>query len=99
MNPNFLIANNNLAIAYTDLGTKIKNEGNVAGGVKLYKQALVYNSKYPAAWYNLGVAYVRGNSSSSSSDVWVVADSHFLFGLCRRSRVDAMKQLCAMKWR
>ncbi len=58
VNPNFLIANNNLAIAYTDMGTKVKNEGNVAGGVKFYKQALVYNAKYPAAWYNLGVAYV-----------------------------------------
>lgn len=42
----------------TDLGTKIKNEGRVAEGILHYKKALVYNSKYPDAWYNLGVAYV-----------------------------------------
>jgi tetratricopeptide (TPR) repeat protein len=59
VNANFVIANNNLAIAFTDMGTKVKNEGDIDTGLKYYKQALVHNAKYPAAWYNLGVAYAE----------------------------------------
>ena len=59
VNPNFEIANNNIAIAYTDMGTMVKNAGNTEEGVTYYKQALLHNPKYSDAWYNLGVAYVR----------------------------------------
>lgn len=57
VNPNFQIAKNNLSIALTDMGTKLKNEGNLQEGIKHYKQALYYNSRYPDVYYNLGVAY------------------------------------------
>lgn len=57
-NPNFTIALSNLAIAFTDLGTQVKNKGNIDEGIQFYKKALHHHSKYPAAWYNLGVAYV-----------------------------------------
>ena len=48
--PNFQIASNNLAIAKTDLGTRLKNLGKVDEGIACYKEALAHNSKYPAAW-------------------------------------------------
>ena len=57
LDPNFLIAKNNLAIALTDMGTHVKNQGNVKLGVQYYKKALVYNVQYADAYYNLGVAY------------------------------------------
>lgn len=60
-NPNFSIANSNLAIALTDLGTQVKNENRLDEGIALYRKALHYHSKYPAAWYNLGVAYAEKN--------------------------------------
>jgi Flp pilus assembly protein TadD len=56
-NPNFEIARSNLAIALTDLGTKVKAEGSVKRGIQLYKEALVYHPQYANAFYNLGVAY------------------------------------------
>lgn len=37
----------------------MKNEGHLEEGVSYYKRALHWNSKYPAAWYNLGVAYAE----------------------------------------
>lgn len=59
-NSHFSMASRNLAIAYTDLGTRLKvHAGNVVEGIKCYKLALKYNPEYPDAWYNLGVAYVR----------------------------------------
>ncbi|XP_022963007.1 probable UDP-N-acetylglucosamine--peptide N-acetylglucosaminyltransferase SPINDLY [Cucurbita moschata] len=57
VSPNFEIAKNNMAIALTDLGTKVKLEGNIAQGVAYYKRALYYNWHYADAMYNLGVAY------------------------------------------
>ncbi|XP_010534409.1 PREDICTED: probable UDP-N-acetylglucosamine--peptide N-acetylglucosaminyltransferase SPINDLY isoform X2 [Tarenaya hassleriana] len=57
VSPNFEIAKNNMAIALTDLGTKIKLEGDVNQGVAYYKKALYYNWHYADAMYNLGVAY------------------------------------------
>jgi hypothetical protein len=51
INPNFEIANSNLAMAYTDLGTRIKGEGRVADGIACYKKALVHNASYADAWY------------------------------------------------
>jgi predicted O-linked N-acetylglucosamine transferase (SPINDLY family) len=59
VNPNFMIANNNLAIAYTDMGTKVKNEGRIEEGIMYYKRSLQHNPKYPDAWYNLGVAHAE----------------------------------------
>ncbi|PKA66821.1 putative UDP-N-acetylglucosamine--peptide N-acetylglucosaminyltransferase SPINDLY [Apostasia shenzhenica] len=57
VSPNFEIAKNNMAIALTDLGTKVKLEGDISRGVELYKKALCYNWRYADAMYNLGVAY------------------------------------------
>ncbi|KAG0501695.1 hypothetical protein HPP92_001767 [Vanilla planifolia] len=57
VSPNFEIAKNNMAIALTDLGTKVKLEGDLSRGVELYKKALYYNWRYADAMYNLGVAY------------------------------------------
>ncbi|CAK9140186.1 unnamed protein product [Ilex paraguariensis] len=57
VSPNFEIAKNNMAIALTDLGTKVKLEGDVNQGVAYYKKALYYNWHYADAMYNLGVAY------------------------------------------
>ncbi|RDY11381.1 putative UDP-N-acetylglucosamine--peptide N-acetylglucosaminyltransferase SPINDLY, partial [Mucuna pruriens] len=57
VSPNFEIAKNNMAIALTDLGTKVKLEGDINRGVALYKKALYYNWHYADAMYNLGVAY------------------------------------------
>nr|ACF96937.1 SPINDLY [Sinningia speciosa] len=57
VSPNFEIAKNNMAIALTDLGTKVKLEGDINHGVAYYKKALYYNWHYADAMYNLGVAY------------------------------------------
>ncbi|WVZ91664.1 hypothetical protein U9M48_037807 [Paspalum notatum var. saurae] len=57
ISPNFEIAKNNMAIALTDLGTKVKIEGDLNQGVAYYKKALFYNWHYADAMYNLGVAY------------------------------------------
>ncbi|XP_052172435.1 probable UDP-N-acetylglucosamine--peptide N-acetylglucosaminyltransferase SPINDLY [Diospyros lotus] len=57
VSPNFEIAKNNMAIALTDLGTKVKLEGDINQGVAYYKRALYYNWHYADAMYNLGVAY------------------------------------------
>ncbi|KAK7345311.1 hypothetical protein VNO77_15912 [Canavalia gladiata] len=57
VSPNFEIAKNNMAIALTDLGTKVKLEGDINRGVAFYKKALYYNWHYADAMYNLGVAY------------------------------------------
>ncbi|GER41876.1 tetratricopeptide repeat protein [Striga asiatica] len=57
VSPNFEIAKNNMAIALTDLGTKVKLEGDINQGVAYYKKALCYNWHYADAMYNLGVAY------------------------------------------
>lgn len=57
VSPNFDIAKNNMAIALTDLGTKVKLEGDINQGVAYYKKALYYNCRYADAMYNLGVAY------------------------------------------
>ncbi|XP_068663278.1 probable UDP-N-acetylglucosamine--peptide N-acetylglucosaminyltransferase SPINDLY [Aristolochia californica] len=57
VSPNFEIAKNNMAIALTDLGTKVKLEGDINLGVAYYKKALFYNWHYADAMYNLGVAY------------------------------------------
>ncbi|KAL5079900.1 hypothetical protein RYX36_008321 [Vicia faba] len=57
VSPNFEIAKNNMAIALTDLGTKVKLEGDINRGVAFYKKALFYNLHYADAMYNLGVAY------------------------------------------
>ncbi|KAL2487105.1 putative UDP-N-acetylglucosamine--peptide N-acetylglucosaminyltransferase SPINDLY [Abeliophyllum distichum] len=57
VSPNFEIAKNNMAIALTDLGTKVKLEGDIHQGVAYYKKALYYNWHYADAMYNLGVAY------------------------------------------
>ncbi|KAK4766417.1 hypothetical protein SAY87_008059 [Trapa incisa] len=57
ISPNFEIAKNNMAIALTDLGTKVKLEGDINQGIVYYKKALYYNWHYADAMYNLGVAY------------------------------------------
>lgn len=57
VSPNFEIAKNNMAIALTDLGTKVKLEGDIHQGIAHYKKALLYNWHYADAMYNLGVAY------------------------------------------
>lgn len=57
VSPNFEIAKNNMAIALTDLGTKVKLEGDIDQGISYYKKALYYNWHYADAMYNLGVAY------------------------------------------
>ncbi|KAF9598632.1 hypothetical protein IFM89_028301 [Coptis chinensis] len=57
VSPNFQIAKSNMAIALTDLGTKVKLEGDINQGVAYYKKALYYNWHYADAMYNLGVAY------------------------------------------
>ena len=49
----------NLAIALTDLGTRIKLLGRAADSIALYERALSYNSKYTDAMYNLGVAFAE----------------------------------------
>lgn len=57
VSPNFEIAKNNMAIALTDLGTKVKLEGDIHQGIVYYKKALLYNWHYADSLYNLGVAY------------------------------------------
>nr|CAB3503045.1 unnamed protein product [Digitaria exilis] len=59
ISPNFEIAKNNMVIALTDLGTKVKIEGDINQGVAYYKKALFYNWHYADAVYNLGFAYAE----------------------------------------
>jgi tetratricopeptide (TPR) repeat protein len=61
INPNFEIANSNLAMAYTDLGTRIKGEGNIAEAIAVYRKALVHNSAYAEAWYDSKLCDTRNN--------------------------------------
>lgn len=68
LNPNFTIARTNMAIALTDLGTKIKAEGKAKLGIQYYKKALTYNSQYPDAYYNLGVAF--GEAHKYDRAIW-----------------------------
>jgi len=78
-NPNFTIANSNLAIALTDMGTQVKNEGKLEEGIQYYKRALHHHSKYPAAWYNLGVAYAekcRFDDAKVCYEMAVLFDNH-----------------------
>uniref|UniRef100_A0A7N0RFV8 protein O-GlcNAc transferase n=1 Tax=Kalanchoe fedtschenkoi TaxID=63787 RepID=A0A7N0RFV8_KALFE len=84
VSPNFEIAKNNMAIALTDLGTKVKLEGDINQGVAFYKKALYYNWHYADAMYNLGVAYgemlkfdmlalsIKSNFSQSLNNLGVV---------------------------
>lgn len=44
--PNYAIVKNNLAIALTDLGTKIKVQGQVQEGIAMYERALALNPKH-----------------------------------------------------
>ncbi len=69
-NPNFHIAASNLAIALTDKGTSVKNEGRIEEGIAYYKRALHHNSKYPSSWYNLGVAYAEKGRADDAKDAW-----------------------------
>lgn len=46
----------NLAIALTDLGTKLKLAGRLAEGVAAYERALAVCPRHPDALYNMGVA-------------------------------------------
>ncbi|CAJ1968129.1 unnamed protein product [Sphenostylis stenocarpa] len=46
-----------MTIYLTDLGTKVKLEGDINRGVAFYKKALYYNWHYADTMYNLGVAY------------------------------------------
>jgi protein O-GlcNAc transferase len=77
-----------MAIALTDLGTRVKLEGKMAEAIALYERALVYNSKYPDAMYNLGVAYgemgqVRVSSQHYTRDVTRVCTYPYkFFPLC-----------------
>ena len=41
INPNFKIARNNLAIAFTDLGTNLKKQGEYRESIKCYKQVSI----------------------------------------------------------
>ena len=38
VNPNFRIARNNMAIALTDLGTRVKNDGEIKKSIEHYKK-------------------------------------------------------------
>ncbi|KAJ1385767.1 Tetratricopeptide-like helical domain superfamily [Sesbania bispinosa] len=81
VSPNFEIAKNNMAIALTDLGTKVKLEGDINRGVAFYKKALYYNWHYADAILlcqskpnfsqslnNLGVVYtVQGKMDAAAS--------------------------------
>ena len=54
----FLRAQNNMAIALTELGTLTKAQGGcMEEGIQLYERALSHNPAYPEALYNLGVAF------------------------------------------
>ena len=45
-----------MAVALTDQGTALK-AADPKAGIRCYKRALLFNSYYPEAYYNLGVAY------------------------------------------
>jgi hypothetical protein len=51
-NPNFAIANSNLAIALTDMGTQVKNESRLDEGIAFYKKALHHHSRSDAVGSN-----------------------------------------------
>jgi len=70
-NPNFSIAQSNLSIAMTDMGTAVKNEGRLEEGISYYKRALHHHSRYPAAWYNLG----QNNNTERRLAVWRASES------------------------
>ena len=42
-------------------------------GIAHYKKALLYNSKYPDAWYNLGVAFSEVNDTDEAIISYQVA--------------------------
>jgi len=75
IDPNFETARKNMAISYTDLGTKCKNAGDIKLGIKWYKKALFYNPKYPDAWYNLGVACAASGESEEALVYYEIATS------------------------
>ena len=45
-----------MAVALTDKATLLKTSSGMQDAIETYKRALVYNSRYPDAYYNLGVS-------------------------------------------
>jgi protein O-GlcNAc transferase len=66
INPNFKIVRNNMAIALTDLGTKVKNDGDIAKSIDHYKKVyfffLIFFSEYIAFNNNLFFGNFLGSS-------------------------------------
>lgn len=59
------IAKRNLAIALTDLGTRLQTQGKISASIELFIEAVTVDSTYEMAYFNLGVVYERSNPSKA----------------------------------
>lgn len=57
--PGLTLVQEHLAMAYSDKGTQMKEQGHTAAAIRLYEQALALNPGYVRAIYNLGVAHAE----------------------------------------
>jgi protein O-GlcNAc transferase len=60
------VARENLAVALTDFGTRLKLNGNTDKAVQYYNEALEYHPAYWPAYFNLGVVYSERGAFDSA---------------------------------
>ena len=67
------LANTNLAMSLTDLGTRLKMMGDVASAVVYYKQALTHDANYAPTYFNLGVVLSEANKYEAALEYYLKA--------------------------